>query len=604
MAQSSGSATPVDLTLEDAPSGTFQDVLDESLHAVEDEGWQTEVLSSAAGKVLKKLVAHLADVESAMTGTETATMTAELDPYLADGFTTELLRPAELDVVLREGDWTVRRRSAPEAPPSPLLQGAGGLVEALAGLAEGLRLDEPHEGLKTKVKAIRVELGDDDFGTTFLVKVDVRHAGGSVQQNAMWKTRWTYPADEDGVPSLLRIELDSFEEAELHFSEPTRVGQSTLFTDATTSAMAGVDAYEAQVRPGLDHWFPRISRLAGMSFLGHHGLAVGDVNGDGLEDLYVTDAAGLPNRLYLQESDGTVRDASAESGVDWLDPSVSALLVDLDDDGDLDLALVTASHLMLHENDGRGRFTLRESLYEVVTSPTSLSAADYDEDGDLDLFLCGYNGDRDSRSIPGPVPYHDAKNGGRNLLLENRGAFRFRDVTDSVGLDENNHGFSFAAAWDDYDDDGDVDLYVANDFGRNNLYENDGGRFRDVAAEAGVQDVASGMSASWGDYDRDGRRDMYVANMFSSAGNRVAYQRRFADGKVSGETLSDIRRMARGNTLFRNVGDGTFDDVTMDAGVYLGLWAWASRFGDLNNDGWLDLVIANGYVTNRRSNDL
>ena len=597
MGQTSGSATPVALNVEDAATGTFQDVLNENLHAVDDDGWQTEVLSGAAGAVLKKLVAGMKDVDSLEP--------AEVATYLGDDFATDVLRPAELEEVFSDGALTVRRWTASGSVES---RGADGFVGQLRDLALGLGLREIHsvakkKALQKKVKPIRVELGDDEFGTTFLYEASVQHEGGSVQQNAVWSTRWSYPADGDAEPKLLRIELDSYEEAELRFdARDPRV--STLFIDATASAMASVEAYDTQVRPGLDHWFPRISRLAGMSFLGHHGLAVGDVDGDGLEDLYVADAAGLPNRLYLQQDDGTVRDASADSGVDWLDPSVSALLVDLDADGDLDLAVVTAAHLMLHENDGRGRFTLRGSLYEPVTAPTSLSAADYDEDGDLDLFLCGYNGDRDSRSIPGPVPYHDAKNGGANALLENRGGFSFVNVTDAVGLDENNHGFSFAAAWDDYDDDGDVDLYVANDFGRNNLYENDGGRFRDVAASAGVQDVASGMSASWGDYDRDGWRDMYVANMFSSAGNRVAYQRRFADGKVSGETLSDIRRMARGNTLFRNVGDGSFDDVTMDAGVFMGLWAWASRFGDLNNDGWLDLVIANGYVTNRESNDL
>lgn len=593
LAQTSGTATPVALDLEDSPTGTFQDVLDENLHAADDEGWRTEVLSSAAGAVLKKLVARMADFES-MDRAEVAT-------HLASDFTTDELRPVGLEEVFSDHFLTVRRWTGEDAVER---RGDAGFVEALANLADGLRLQEPFSALQKKVKPIRVELGENDFGTKFLYEVSAHHDGGSTQQNAVWSTRWTYPADDEAEPMLLRIELDSYEEAELRLDVP---GESTLFADATASAMAEVEAYERQVRPGLDHWFPRISRLTGMSFLGHHGLAVGDVNGDGLEDLYVTDAGGLPNRLYVQQEDGTLRDASAESGTDWLDASVSALLVDLDGDGDQDLAVVAALRLLLHENDGDGRFTLRESLPEVVTAPTSLSAADYDEDGDLDLYLCGYNGDRDSRSIPGPVPYQDAKNGGANALLENRGSFEFEDVTERVGLGENNHSFSFAAAWDDYDDDGDIDLYVANDFGRNNLYENDGGHFRDVAEAAGVQDVASGMSASWGDYDRDGLRDIYVSNMFSSAGNRVAYQRRFAgteDRAVPEQTLADIQRMARGNTLFRNVGDGSFDDVTMDAGVHMGLWAWASRFADLNNDGWLDLMVSNGYVTNRSTNDL
>ena len=601
-----GSATPVELRIEGSEVATLQDELEQNLHAADDDGWQTEVLSSAAGAVLKRLVGGLEDLDSLTR--------AEVEAFLGYGFSTDELRPSNLHQAFSDGELTVRRWNG---VPSAKLRGGAGLMAALAGLVDGLGLRDGEPSalqsgpLQKQIKPIQVELGasgldNREFGATFLYEVSVQRSGGSIQQNAVWTTRWAYPDAEGSQPRLLGIKLDQYEEAE--WRSVGRAESSTLFVDATASAMATVEAYDAQVLPGLDHWFPRVSRLAGMSFLGHHGLAVGDVNGDGLEDLYVTDAGGLPNRLYLQQDDGTLRDASSESGTDWLDPSVSALLVDLDGDADEDLVVVTAARLLLHENDGSGHFSVRESLFEVVTAPTSLSAADYDEDGDLDLFLCGYSGDRDSRSIPGPVPYHDAQNGGRNALLKNLGSFRFEDVTESVGLGQNNNSFSFAAAWDDYDDDGDVDLYVANDFGRNNLYENTGGNFRDVAEQAGVQDVASGMSAAWGDYDRDGRRDMYVSNMFSSAGNRVAYQRRFVDagsGKtVPDQTLADIQRMARGNTLFRNAGDGSFDDVTIDAGVHMGLWAWASRFADLNNDGWLDLVVSNGYVTNRESNDL
>ncbi len=89
-----------------------------------------------------------------------------------------------------------------------------------------------------------------------------------------------------------------------------------------------------------------------------------------------------------------------------------------------------------------------------------------------------------------------------------------------------------AASWEDYDQDGDLDLYVANDFGRNNLYRNDDGQFVDVAAEAGVEDISAGMSVSWGDYNNDGQADLYVGNMFSSAGNRVTYQRQFSSDRA------------------------------------------------------------------------
>ena len=202
-----------------------------------------------------------------------------------------------------------------------------------------------------------------------------------------------------------------------------------------------------------------------------------------------------------------------------------------------------------------------------------------------------------------PVPYHDANNGSPNVLFRNEGRFRFVDVTKRSGLDQNNRRYSFAAAWEDYDNDGDLDIYVANDFGRNNLYRNDGGRFKDVAVETGVEDVGAGMSVSWGDYDRDGRPDLYVGNMFSAAGNRIVFQSQFAAGH-SDEDVALLRRTARGNTLLANSGEGRFLDRSELAGVTEGYWAWSSNFADLNNDGWLDLVVANGFLSGEVPGDL
>ncbi|MCA9151025.1 MAG: VCBS repeat-containing protein, partial [Planctomycetales bacterium] len=161
---------------------------------------------------------------------------------------------------------------------------------------------------------------------------------------------------------------------------------------------------------------------------------------------------------------------------------------------------------------------------------------------------------------------------------------------------------------EDFDNDGDQDLYVANDFGRNNLYRNDSGQFVDIANTVGVEDQASGMSVSWGDFNHDGNMDVYVSNMFSSAGNRITYQPQFSQG-VANATIEKLRRMARGNTLFVNetAPNGSrvvFRDLSEDLGVTMGRWAWASKFVDLNNNGWQDLVVANGYLTNERPNDL
>ena len=119
-------------------------------------------------------------------------------------------------------------------------------------------------------------------------------------------------------------------------------------------------------------------------------------------------------------------------------------------------------------------------------------------------------------------------------------------------MNADNDRYSFACAWGDYNSDGGPDLYVANDFGRNNLYRNNGdGKFTVVSAEAGVEEVGAGMSASWFDFDNDGKQDVYVSNMWASAGIRVSEQKRFHEKDP--ETIRALyRQHARGNSLYRN----------------------------------------------------
>jgi hypothetical protein len=313
----------------------------------------------------------------------------------------------------------------------------------------------------------------------------------------------------------------------------------------------------------------------------------------------VCDGGSLPNQLYLQQADGTAREAAADWGVAWLEDSRSALLIDLDNDGDQDLVVATIAMIAFAENIGNRTFQLRGG-FPGAPYPFSLSATDYDLDGDLDLYTCIYSaGDEALTGKRGfeatsPVPFEDAENGGRNILLANLGDFRFADLTIEAGLDQHNTRWSFAAAWEDFDRDGDPDLYVANDFGRNCLYRNDRGSFTDIAAEAGVEDRAAGMSVSWGDFNRDGRSDLLIGNMFSAAGQRVAFQKNYDESKA---------RMARGNSLLVASGDG-FRDLSIESGATNGGWSWSSGFADLNNDGWQDLVVANGYLSNTRDDDL
>jgi hypothetical protein len=188
-------------------------------------------------------------------------------------------------------------------------------------------------------------------------------------------------------------------------------------------------------------------------------------------------------------------------------------------------------------------------------------------------------------------------------LFRNDGDWTFIDATEETGLDAGNGRWSLAAAWEDYDNDGDSDLYVVNDFGHNNLYRNDRGRFTEVADMAGVVDANQGMSVTWADYNNDGWMDVYVSNMFSAAGNRVTRQPSFMPNQ-SRDTTGLFQQLAKGNTLLENLGDGTYRDVSLDTGVTMGRWAWASLFADVNNDGWEDLLVTNGYLTQESSDDL
>jgi hypothetical protein len=271
---------------------------------------------------------------------------------------------------------------------------------------------------------------------------------------------------------------------------------------------------------------------------------------------------------------------------------------------------------------------MRFAIRLVLSTPEdtmSLAAADIDLDGDLDLYVTSYKADdltEDAGVVSidasGDFVYHDANNAAGNILFRNDttgerrtpsdSTWRFVDATRELGLDTNNRRYSFAASFEDFDRDGDPDLYVANDFGRNTLYRNDasanGSRhFVDIAPGTEAEDSASGMAVSWGDYDRDGRMDVHVANMFSAAGRRITDQARFQPNATS-EARARLARFARGDTLLRQTDDGEFADVSLEAGIEMGRWAWGSVFADFDSDGWEDLLVGNGYVTTEDTGDL
>ena len=554
------------------------------------EGWDTEAFSNRAEEQLERLCQWVLSGPP-LDSNRVASLTA-------DSFASSELLPAERTTVFESELLTVSRY-APPPDPGDAGPDRADAHRGPAGLAAALRrLSEPFTGARNarhKVKVFDVRELDDGVLTRQHISLSGRTDSGMLEQNATWTAMWEDMGPVQS-PRLQRLVVERFEQV--------KSSAPPFFSDCTASVLEANDSYRDQLLHGVDYWLARTQNFVPFAAQGRYGIAVGDVNGDGLDDLYVCQDKGLPNRLYVQQPDATLLDVSASSGVDWLESSHSALLLDLDGDADQDLAVAILGAVVVAENDGGGRFTQR-GIITTSDDTMSLCAADFDLDADLDLYVCVYGPDILSRKesqdmIMGmdvdSFVYYDANIAGPGALLRNEGDWRFTDCTREAGLDVNNRRFSFAAAWEDVDQDGDPDLYVANDFGRNNLYRNDGGRFTDIAAQADVEDSASGMSVSWGDFDRDGHPDLYVGNMFSAAGSRIVAQTKFMP-ELSDPIRDVFLRFARGNTLMQNRGDGTFADVSLDTGVTLGRWAWSSNFLDLNNDGWEDLVVANGYLS-------
>jgi hypothetical protein len=328
------------------------------------------------------------------------------------------------------------------------------------------------------------------------------------------------------------------------------------------------------------------------------GLAIADFDGDGDEDIFYSNAqsnedwmAGRrPNAcaLYRNNGDGTFTDVAKEAGADVRGWITGAHFVDVDDDVDFDLFLTAYGKNILLENDGTGHFTdvtRRAGLDAPFNWSTSAAFADFDGDADLDFYVARYvdfdfenppnNG---ARSIwkglsifPGPL----GLKGAADAYYRNNGDGTFTDATVDVGIGDSALAYGLGVVASDVEDDGDPDIFVANDSKSNYFWRNDGkGQFRETAATAGVatnEDAKeqAGMGIDAGDYDGDGDMDIIVTNFSHDW-----------------------------NTLYRNEGRGLFSDVTFQAGFrdsYLFL-GWGTKFLDFDNDGDLDLFVANGHI--------
>lgn len=357
------------------------------------------------------------------------------------------------------------------------------------------------------------------------------------------------------------------------------------------------------------------------------GLAVADIDGNGFDDIFIGVRIGN-NLLLKNHGDGTFTEEAAAHGLALPGHTTCALFADFDNDGDQD-AMLGRSLLRTTYLENRGGKFLQYAIPKFFPMAViSMAAADYNKDGLLDVYCCTYRPAAPAGASPagGVAQVKDedfdwqdeflsaeqarefrqrlAENrrlkagtvldqiGPPNVLLVNRGGGRFEVApeNDVVGLWRN----SLQATWGDYDEDGDPDLFIANDWAPSVLFRNDGsGGFKDVTEEAGTTYYGFSMGASWGDYDNDGLEDVYVSNMYSEAGRRMTVR------------IPGLSRMflesASGNWLYRQTSPGKFQQVagleTPAMAVMNAGWSWGGCFVDFDNDRFQDLYVLSGYFT-------
>ena len=445
---------------------------------------------------------------------------------------------------------------------------------------------DPERDFRIEFKVYQCEMKDGGVLARLIAEsFGVAKSGGGLQASSIWETTWN--KSDSGDFTLQSTKVLGREEVLVD------VEATTLLQECSSSIFADCAAWKTQLKFGLDQW---ARQIPGLDVIGDNGIAIGDINSDGLDDLYVCEGHGLPNLMLVQNPDGSVRDVASELGIDLLDDTRSALIVDLDNDGDQDLALATDECVVLYSNSANRTFQM-EGKYLIGYDGSNLSAADFDGDGDLDLFLCKYRKVRDYANVLQiPESWTDSQSGGRNVLLRNEEGWIFRDVTEEVGLTENNLAQSRSAVWVDFDTDGDQDLFVANEWSTPRLYENQNGWFSDVTFQRGLVLPSKARSVSVGDFNRDSRPDLFVANDSSIQSDASGGNELNTESQVWYSRKESAGRVDRLEYEFRG--------YPLPAPIFSTQSSFGSAVADLNNDGLDDLLVANGYLSRTSTDDL
>ncbi|MBS1856999.1 MAG: CRTAC1 family protein [Acidobacteria bacterium] len=321
---------------------------------------------------------------------------------------------------------------------------------------------------------------------------------------------------------------------------------------------------------------------------GGAAAAVGDYDNDGFDDLFVTDSdRGKPNHLYHNNGNFTFTDVAVEAGVaggnDPLSIVADAVWFDYDNDGREDLLVARFGTPILYHNEGNGKFrdVSKQAGLTKFGNTIAAIAFDYDNDGYLDLMLGNYFKPvnlldlKDPHVLPNDLD--NAVNGGGVTLWHNTGKGSFVEVTEKAGFGKHT-GWTLDLGHGDFNNDGFQDVYLACDYGTDRIFFNNGdGTFRDTTEKSIGFDTRKGMNVDVGDYDNDGWLDIYVTN-------------------ITDEYMKEC------NMLWHNNHDGTFLDVSKETQTCATLWGWAAKFGDFDNDGWLDLFVVNGLRSAGKDN--
>ncbi len=461
--------------------------------------------------------------------------------------------------------------------PAEAVLDAGGFAAAMK--AHLARFSDV-EGCGLKADRFRLAPGARSAWVEFDFLLRGHGATGPQTQRGRWRAAITLV---DGSWRMRKVEIDAMRQV---------VGKTPPFADVSRQV-----GFAMAHDPTRERSLESLANVGLLDNLG--GLAVLDHDGDGYDDIA---AWNWRRTMVLFRNDG--RGGFSRRSL-LPAPQVGQFQLFLDLDGDAVPELLSSE--LTACRDGRAELSVyrrKGATYAVAgtlgfdvdcgegrgTVFQHIAPGDFDNDGDLDLFYSGYRIDM----RPGEYNRFDSHAGTENRLFINEGGLVFTEAAAARGITGTRH--SYAGAWYDHDDDGDLDLYVVNDFGPNTLYLGDGaGRF--TRGDGPLVANAASMGITRADFDGDGQLDLYVSNMESHAGNRIVD---LVERELKPETLAQLKVLAAGNWLLLKRGAGQHEEAAARMGVAGAHWAWGQAYFDADNDGDRDLYVVNGMQSNSR----